>query len=64
MPALSDKKLEMADINDVHALMLSQQVTTHMIRQKTAPLKQNPTRHVAMIRRRAEFLLLVAQGGV
>ena len=47
MPVLSDKKLEMADIGDVHALMLSQQVTsqqrTHIIRQKTV---QNPTRHI------------------
>ena len=44
MPVLSDKKLEMADIGDVHALMLSQQVTTqqrtHIIRQKTVPLSK------------------------
>ena len=28
MPVLSNQKLEMANIGDVHALMLSQQVTT------------------------------------
>ena len=42
MPVLSDKKLEMADIGDINALMLSHQVTTqqrtHIIRQKTVSL--------------------------
>ena len=46
MPVLSGQKLEMADIDDIHALMLSQQATTHLrthlIRQKTAFLEQNP----------------------
>ena len=61
MPVLSVKKLEMADIDNLHDLTLSQQVSTHMIRQKNALSMQNPTRH---IQKHAVLLLLVTQGGV